>query len=77
MKENDALFQASSAPRALLVLAFGVVTKEDCNILLWVPLIDVIWPKPHNLYSGIYKQNWQWIEDTPQAIPDTNCMTDN
>lgn len=30
MKQNDALFQATSAPRALLTLAFGMVTKEDC-----------------------------------------------
>ena len=30
MKQNDTLFQVSSAPRVLLCLAFGAVTKEDC-----------------------------------------------
>ena len=30
MKQNDAPFQVSSAPRALLAMAFGMVTKEDC-----------------------------------------------
>ena len=30
MKENDTLFQASTAPRALLMLAFGMVTTDDC-----------------------------------------------
>ena len=30
MKENDALFQVCSAPRALLSMAFGMVTEEDC-----------------------------------------------
>ena len=30
MKENDKLFQVSSAPRALLALAFGMITPGDC-----------------------------------------------
>lgn len=30
IKQNDALFQASSIPRALLCLAFSFVSKEDC-----------------------------------------------
>jgi transposase len=30
MKTCDGLFQASSMPRALLTLAFGMVSKEDC-----------------------------------------------
>ena len=30
MKENDKIFQASSAPRALLAMAFGMVTEQDC-----------------------------------------------
>lgn len=30
MKENDKLFQVSSAPRALLALAFGMITPDDC-----------------------------------------------
>ena len=33
MKENDVLFQACSdeKTRALLMMAFGMVTREDCN----------------------------------------------
>ena len=31
MKSNDGLFQASSMPRALLTLAFDMVTQEDCH----------------------------------------------
>ena len=31
MKENDDLFQVCTAPRALLSLAFSMVTKEDCQ----------------------------------------------
>lgn len=31
MKQNDALFQACSEPRVLLTMAFGMVSKEDCN----------------------------------------------
>ena len=31
MKKNDALFQASSIPRALLTIAFSMVTKDDCS----------------------------------------------
>lgn len=30
LKSNDALFQATSAPRPLLATAFGMVTEEDC-----------------------------------------------
>ena len=30
MKANDALFQVYSAPRALLLMAFDMVTVEDC-----------------------------------------------
>ena len=30
MKSNDNLFQASCMPRALLTLAFGMVTEQDC-----------------------------------------------
>ena len=30
MKENDKLFQVTSAPRALLALAFGMITPDDC-----------------------------------------------
>ena len=30
MKENDKIFQACSAPRALLATAFGMVTPQDC-----------------------------------------------
>ena len=30
-KKNDALFQVCSAPRALLSMAFGMVTEEDCK----------------------------------------------
>ena len=30
MKKNDTLFRASSVPRALLTLAFSMVTKDDC-----------------------------------------------
>lgn len=30
MKDNDRLFQATSAPRPLLGMAFGMVTKNDC-----------------------------------------------
>ena len=31
MKKNDALFQVCSAPRALLSMAFGMVTGDDCK----------------------------------------------
>ena len=31
MKQNDALFQAGSAPRVLLTMVFGMVTEEDCS----------------------------------------------
>ena len=31
MKQNDALFQSCTAPRVLLTMAFGIVTKEDCS----------------------------------------------
>ena len=31
MKANDGLFQASCIPRALLSLAFGMVTTQDCH----------------------------------------------
>lgn len=30
MKSNDKLFQACSAPRALIAMAFGMVTTQDC-----------------------------------------------
>ena len=30
MKENDKIFQVSSVPRALLTIAFGMVTEQDC-----------------------------------------------
>lgn len=30
MKENDKIFQACSAPRALLATAFGMVTSQHC-----------------------------------------------
>ena len=30
MKQNDRLFQVTSAPRALLAVIFGMVSKEDC-----------------------------------------------
>lgn len=30
MKNNDKLFQVYSAPRALIAMAFGMVTKQDC-----------------------------------------------
>ena len=30
VKENDKVFQASTMPTALLVLAFTMVTREDC-----------------------------------------------
>ena len=30
MKDNDRLFQATSTPRPLLAMAFGMVTKDDC-----------------------------------------------
>jgi transposase len=30
LKENDSIFQATSAPRALLAMAFTMVTHEDC-----------------------------------------------
>ena len=30
MKKNDALFQVTNIPRALLTLSFAMVTKEDC-----------------------------------------------
>ena len=30
MKENDQVFQVSSAPRALLAMAFGMITEQDC-----------------------------------------------
>ena len=30
MKQNDSVFQVTSAPRALLALAFDMVTREDC-----------------------------------------------
>lgn len=30
LKENDQLFQCYSAPRVLLAMAFGMVTKDDC-----------------------------------------------
>ena len=31
MKANDSLFQASSLPRALLTIAFSMVTTQDCH----------------------------------------------
>ena len=31
MKKSDAIFQVCSAPRALLSMAFGMVTEEDCK----------------------------------------------
>ena len=31
MKINDALFQVTTMPRALLTMAFGMVTKEHCH----------------------------------------------
>jgi hypothetical protein len=30
LKENDAVLQACSGPRALLAMAFGMITTEDC-----------------------------------------------
>ena len=31
MKKNDALFQATTMPRVLLTMAFGMVTKDHCH----------------------------------------------
>ena len=30
LKENDALIQACTSPKALLAMAFGMITTEDC-----------------------------------------------
>ena len=30
MKQNDAVFQVSTAPRALLSMAFGMITQANC-----------------------------------------------
>ena len=30
LKANDQIFQVCTAPRALLAMAFGMVTTEDC-----------------------------------------------
>ena len=30
LKENDAIFQACSRPKAFLTMAFGMITAEDC-----------------------------------------------
>ena len=30
LKQNDSLFQACTAPRVLLMMAFGMITPEDC-----------------------------------------------
>ena len=30
MKQNDSLFQVSTAPRVLLSMTFGMVTQADC-----------------------------------------------
>lgn len=31
LKENDIIFQACSSPKALLAMAFGMITAEDCT----------------------------------------------